>query len=67
MHAKNISVQSFNSTIFPCVKVSQSRRMKRKCFQLSSKLKLKLYAYSVLRWMETVCSTFQDLQFDGSL
>ena len=20
-----------------------------------------------LRWMETVCSTFQDLQFDGSL
>ena len=24
-------------------------------------------AKTLLRWMETVCSTFQDLQFDGSL
>ena len=26
-----------------------------------------IHLWSVLRWMETVCSTFQDLQLDGSL
>ena len=41
--------------------------MKKRYFLHHFTVKGKFAELSILRWMETVCSTFQDLQFDGSL